>query len=326
MHQYQLHGLCVQTEAALDGYRATELPAGGLPDLRVELAGARPVPDEVPPGLLVQSHTSPSPSRRGSYSTARLPDGGLVVRAHGAVDFELGPDLRLARAWVGPGHDPALVWLLVPGLLVSVLLGLRGELVLHASAVEAGGRALALSAPPGVGKSTVAALACSVGARLVTDDVLRVDLGSGAPRCYLGAARSRLRRPAGELSPTYARASVPTSSDGRYLLEAPASELELAPLSALVLPVPARDRDELALRAVTGHRAVLELARALRVQGWRDEAVNRQMFLAITRLAATVPLLRALVPWGPPFDPAVSLRLLEQTGLVPGPRPAPPTA
>jgi hypothetical protein len=321
LHHYQLHGLRVQTDAPLEGYRAVPPPGSG-PDLRVELAGTRPVPDEAPDGPLVQSHVSPSPSRRGSYSTASLPGGGWLVRAHGAVDFELGPDLAHARAWLSPGHDPGLVWLLVPGLLVSVLLGLQGELVLHASAVEAGGRVVALSAPPGVGKSTVAALVCSVGARLVTDDVLRVGTGPGVARCHLGAAGIRLRRPPGELSRAYAATPAPTTSDGRYLLEVPASERDLAPLNALVLPVPAREREELDLRALTGHRAVMELARALRVQGWRDAEVNRRTFLAITKLAATVPVLRALVPWGPPFDPAVSLRLLEETGLAPRPRTA----
>jgi hypothetical protein len=62
----------------------------------------------------------------------------------------------------------------VVGPILAFALRLRGALALHASAVEVGGRAIALVGPHGAGKSTVAAALARLGHAVVTDDVLRL--------------------------------------------------------------------------------------------------------------------------------------------------------
>lgn len=70
---------------------------------------------------------------------------------------------------------PMLEW----GMNWCIASQLRDRLIFHAAALERGGRALLLAAPPGSGKSTLcAALACR-GWRLLTDEAALVELGAG---------------------------------------------------------------------------------------------------------------------------------------------------
>jgi hypothetical protein len=69
---------------------------------------------------------------------------------------------------------------------------LRGLEILHASAVEMAGRAVAFLGSSGVGKTTLATRIVARGARLVTDDVLAVDVANGAVRAYRGGAVARV--------------------------------------------------------------------------------------------------------------------------------------
>jgi HprK-related kinase A len=55
----------------------------------------------------------------------------------------------------------------------------HGYLVIHAAVVEGGGRAAILPAPPGSGKSTLCAGLISRGWRLLSDELLLLDLASG---------------------------------------------------------------------------------------------------------------------------------------------------
>lgn len=60
------------------------------------------------------------------------------------------------------------------GPILSFVLRLRGALVLHASAVAVGDRALVLAGPHGAGKSTLASALALRGAPLIADDVVHV--------------------------------------------------------------------------------------------------------------------------------------------------------
>lgn len=103
-----------------------------------------------------------------------------------AVRFTLPSGARVALvdgrlAWVESRRDPLG---LHPSLLRSILtvvLRQRGRVVLHAAAVELGGRTFALAGPAGSGKTTLAAALCAVGGRLITDEVCAVAVdGPGA--------------------------------------------------------------------------------------------------------------------------------------------------
>lgn len=77
------------------------------------------------------------------------------------------------------------------GRVLALAIHLRGDLCLHASAVEVNGTALALIAPKGTGKSTLALALVAAGAKLLTDDMLRIDLRAGA-QVSPGVQRLRL--------------------------------------------------------------------------------------------------------------------------------------
>ena len=70
------------------------------------------------------------------------------------------------------GADPALLPIFLEGSILAHTLAAEGLLSLHASAVEVEGSALAIVGHSGGGKSTLAALLCAAGGRLVTDDAL----------------------------------------------------------------------------------------------------------------------------------------------------------
>jgi hypothetical protein len=73
--------------------------------------------------------------------------------------------------------------------LAAALVGME---ILHASAVEMAGQAVAFLGGSGVGKTTLAARIVARGARLLTDDVLAVDMTDGAVRAHRGGAVARV--------------------------------------------------------------------------------------------------------------------------------------
>ena len=94
--------------------------------------------------------------------------------------------------WVpAPDADPELVRSDVLGRVLAVALHAAGDLCLHASAVAIDGRAIALVAPKGYGKSTLGMALVSAGARFVADDTVR--LTAEPPRVALGVPSLRLR-------------------------------------------------------------------------------------------------------------------------------------
>jgi hypothetical protein len=79
-----------------------------------------------------------------------------------------------------PGAELSLVRLYLVGKVMATLLYQRGFLVLHASAVEIDGQAVAFVGTSGLGKSSLAASLYACGNAVVADDVVAVDLGPAA--------------------------------------------------------------------------------------------------------------------------------------------------
>jgi hypothetical protein len=78
------------------------------------------------------------------------------------------------------------------GPIFAVLLRQRGLLVLHASSVAIHGEAIAFLGHSGWGKSTLATAFYNQGYRLLTDDVLAIQLGEGNPKTLPGYPHVRL--------------------------------------------------------------------------------------------------------------------------------------
>ncbi|MBI1299278.1 hypothetical protein GC175_30475 [bacterium] len=77
------------------------------------------------------------------------------------------------------GIDDAILRLPLLSAVLAILLHQRGFMVLHASAVEVGNKAVAFLGPKGRGKSSIAATLYTRGHRVITDDVLAVRIQDG---------------------------------------------------------------------------------------------------------------------------------------------------
>jgi energy-coupling factor transporter ATP-binding protein EcfA2 len=76
--------------------------------------------------------------------------------------------------------------------VMSTALTQQGEEPLHATVLDLAGRAVALLGPSGAGKSTLAAFLVGRGARLVTDDMLRLSFLEGKGYAHYGPNRLKL--------------------------------------------------------------------------------------------------------------------------------------
>lgn len=131
--------------AALDDlYR--DYPRPEIPDFNVHLFAARPW----------RRWLRPSVHIGGDYT---VPDAAPLPLAQGLLAAEMGMNLQMALAQ-------------------------RRYLLLHASAVERGGKAVLMTGISGAGKSTLAALLMARGWRLMGDEFVLVDPATGLAHAF----------------------------------------------------------------------------------------------------------------------------------------------
>jgi hypothetical protein len=261
------------------------------------------VPDRMPSGEVILE----ADFDRRIYCGVR-DDEGYILRFPNLCDVRVATDLRTGECHLDPSADPDLVAVLLAGTTLAFVLALAGRCVLHASAVEVGGRALAFVGHSGMGKSTLTLAACGAGARLVSEDVL-VAVTHGEPRCLPGNTDVRLRKGALSLLEGLDWPSFSTG-DQRRAVQPPLSDLHEVPLDTIVIPHPNRKAHELTAEVMPTARAVMRLIAFPRVLGLVDPNVSRRQFEAVGRIVRSVPVLVASVPWGPPFRPDLGAELL----------------
>lgn len=284
-HAYHAHGLRIASDVALPLPPAPASP----PDLTLTRAEDRVVAQERPRGELLAEvcrpdHTIFYTVTRGTRTVLRYP---------GLCDFVGDRGFARIRIHRDPAADEGLLPVLISGALLAVHLMLRHELVLHASAVQVDGRAVAFVGRSGMGKSTLATALCGRGRALVSDDLLRVD----GDVVYPGATQTRLRPGAREL----ARGAGHETADGRLAVRPRDLVHDRLPLAACVIPRPNRDVVEVATRRLGPVEALLRLSSYPRVLGWFDPPTTATAFQALGDLVERVPVFEACVPWGPPF-------------------------
>ena len=121
-----------------------------------------------------------------------LPDGAVYMKLDGIFETIVsadGSDVACAR--LGDADERTFEANLL-NFVLSAALTLRGEEPLHATVLERDGRAFALLGPSGAGKSTLAAFLISRGARLVTDDMLRLTFAGHCAVAHHGPHRLKL--------------------------------------------------------------------------------------------------------------------------------------
>jgi len=162
VHCYSISGLSVGSEIALPGLIA--MPAdGGAPDVTIR-TGA------VPAALDNAAAAGPTWDLAGRQLLLRIPNVARFLLDDGrAIRFELDD-----------GADIADVPVFILGTVFGILLHQREQIVLHASAVRVGGKAVLFCGPSGAGKSTLAAALGERGYPLVTDDFCAVAFGDSA--------------------------------------------------------------------------------------------------------------------------------------------------
>jgi hypothetical protein len=295
----RVHGLVVRTDLQLAG----GVEDDGTPDVEVLAARGGPPPGAgLPAGPLVAELVT---EERRFYTVVRV-DTGWLLRFHGLCDFEIAADARSVRWRPAPDTAEEAVALLATGTLLALVRRLRGECVLHASAVELDGECWAFFGPSGSGKSTTAALLAATGARMVADDVLRVAMGP--PPHVLGRSEElRLRSGAGDLLDLFPGAPPHRATvDGRTAVRPPPSRGERLPIAVLAAPRPVAAGGTVEVEVMDPAEAVFRLTAVDRVARWFDHERASEQFGFATELAQHVPVVHLLVPRSHPLGPEVA--------------------
>lgn len=307
----ELYGLVVDADLALPAGHPASAGAGA--DLVVRGAGTRPVSDEPPSGRLLGELV-----HRGIryHTVAERDDGTVLLRVHRVADFEVAPGGHLVRWWRDPRTTDDHVALLVSAAVPALVLALADRCVVHASAVEVDGAAVAFAGMSGMGKSTLAGLFCAAGAALVTDDVLHVGV-DGPPAVVGGCRELRLRPSAAWLLELFDEPPpVRSTADDRLAITPASAGRGDRPLRAVVIPRPDRTATEPSVARVPPPLAAVQLLRFARSNIDADRARHRRRFDLAAAVAAEVPLWVATVPWGAPCGPDVPAKLCASLGLA----------
>ena len=179
-----LYGFEVKSELPLRRLNAAAGTRGGL---AVELA-AEPLgtPEQEPAGSLVTD------DGRRWFASYELDGGVCLLQMPPTGSFLLQPDQ--GRIVVDSnGGDPQVLEHRIASSAICTLLSKRDDLVLHAAAVEADGRAVVFCGPTLRGKSTLARALGEAGCRLLGEDGIAIELGAAGPLAHPGARGVRVR-------------------------------------------------------------------------------------------------------------------------------------
>ncbi|MDQ3878983.1 MAG: hypothetical protein M3290_11630, partial [Actinomycetota bacterium] len=286
---YRLYGLTVRSDFALPARAVEDVTT---PDLVIIDAGYREIPDQPMAGTEL-SHLDIKGIRYDSFATA----DGFVVRYPGFFEATIDSGLTTVEVVSASAELRPVTELLIAGNLFAQLLTLRGDCILHASAVEKDGHALTFVGAPGTGKSTMAAVLCAAGSRLVTDDVLRIVQEDARLRCAVGSTHIRLRRVASALAAPIG-GEVTVSPDERTTVTTPTPAVDPV-LDAIVFLQASRTTTVTDITRLSPTDTLLKLTMFPRVLGWTDRGIIEQTFRWNARLARQLPAFVATVPWGP---------------------------
>ncbi len=115
------------------------------------------------------------PSSEGHFVYIKNRCGRFQIVNGTEIIVDPDPDVE-DRVWRLSLFGPALALLLIQ----------RGLLVLHGGAVAFPGGTIVLLGPAGMGKSTLTAELCKMGGKLLTDDVVTVEMGQAPPMVLPG--------------------------------------------------------------------------------------------------------------------------------------------
>ena len=161
--------------------------AGTRGEMRIEVAaGPFERPDREPVDTLVGD------DGRCWYASYELDGGRCLLELPPTASFLLEPSS--ARIVVeSEAGDAELREHRIVSSAACTLLSIRGDLALHASAIEVGDRAVLFCGPTQQGKSTLVRALGESGRRLLGEDGIAIELGEGEPVAFPGARGVRVR-------------------------------------------------------------------------------------------------------------------------------------
>jgi hypothetical protein len=174
MYWYRISGLEVASEVDLPGLIPGD--PDGAPDVTIRCAA-------VPTSLDGASAIGPTWQRADGRFLMRVPHVARFLLEDGnsiAFEAEDGAELQDVAVFLS-------------GSVFGVLLHQRNHIVLHASAVLVGGKAVLFCGQSGAGKSTLAAALGEHGYSLIADDQCAIEIGNdGIPRIQADGRQLRL--------------------------------------------------------------------------------------------------------------------------------------
>lgn len=294
MNRVAVHGLEIESDLALAGW-----PPNCDADVDVRVTWLSQAP--IIRSAAVAGRISPP-----AYSIHRTETGFTVAVPGVARLVATADEVRVFPEQPRPGQIESLV----EGMALSLVLDARGELPLHASAISIEERTVAVAGASGSGKSTLAGLLCAGGARLVSDDVLRVTRSTNGCECYAGTARLRLRSRVRAIAALLPKWQASETHDGRLALAPPGSPPSPRPLDAIVIPSFKEAPVQPELLRLRGIDSVAALLGAPRIPGWTDHEVQSRYHRHLAHVARTVPVFVVRLP-RMPFDAASAATLFE---------------
>jgi hypothetical protein len=237
------------------------------------------------------------------YAGAELPDGHLISFPHSAA-FHIKPGVRTIA--VAPRGPEAEVEHRLGCSALCTMLALRGDLSLHASAVETPDGAVLFCGPPVHGKSTLAHALGGQGFPVLCEDGAVVELSGGLALALPGPRGVRIRR----------------RSDGivRSSLVADPGPREPAPSQVAAVTLLEERGAELRVERLAPARALALLTPHLVHTG--SEASLAASFARLGSLLHWVPAYRVSLPDDLAALPEISRRLLETLRASPYTRPS----
>jgi hypothetical protein len=234
LFDYSVFGLAVSSAIALPGLHP---PSGLGSPMRLDALRASDFPP--PPG---------APHCVGGFEAHWHVEDGRWLSRYGAgsgtplwsMEAHSGGS-RLDVRWSDPAqlHDiPAVV----QGAGLAMALHLRGDFILHASAVAVAGRAILVIGNSGAGKSSTAAALVRAGCPLVSDDMAVLDVEGEGVAVRRGPLRMRVyedsARAAGWAGPLPRLFRHPVFDDKRYIDVPGTLQAESAEVAAIFVLQP----------------------------------------------------------------------------------------
>jgi len=288
-------GLEIRSELRFETLRS----GGGTPVRIVERAGPAPTGT-----VLARWRPRPGNPFHGHLLGH---DAGYAFWASDAGWFRI--DASSSTIEVEPSADSFRRELRLFGIPAAICAMQAGDLSLHASTVEIGGRAVLLAGPSMHGKTTLAAAIAASGHRLLSEDTVRCSL-SGQPEAFPGPAVVRLRADVARSLATLDVTAMAPDEEGRApLVFSPAVRGSGAPVPIAAVVFLRKHSGPPRLDPVAEAAAARDLfALAFRLPTDASRAV---CFAQVVDLAARVEVLNLHRPMTLDSLPAV-IALLEQ--------------